>query len=45
MSNEGAVFNVLIVTNNVHGIVAGLGGPVVHVAGAVAFVVTFNFSL
>lgn len=45
VSNEGAVFNVLVVANDVHGVVAGLGGPVVHVARAVAFVVAFNFSL
>lgn len=45
MSDEGAVFDVLVITNDVDGVVAGLGGPVVHVAGAVAFVVTFDFSL
>lgn len=45
MSDEGAVFNVLVVTNDVDSVVAGLGGPVVHVAGAVAFIVTFDFRL
>lgn len=45
MSDEGAVFDVLVITDDVDSVVAGLGGPVVHIAGAVAFVVAFDFSL
>lgn len=45
VSNEGAVFDVLVVTDDVDGVVAGLSGPVVHVAGAVAFVVAFDLGL
>lgn len=45
VSDKGAVFYVLVVTNDVDSVVARLGGPVVHVAGAVTFIVTFNFSL
>lgn len=45
MGDEGAVLDVLVVTDDVDGVVAGLAGPVVHVAGAVALVVTLDFGL
>lgn len=31
MSDEGAVFDVLVVTDDMDGIVAGLGGPIAHI--------------
>ena len=43
--HEGAVLDVLVVADDVHGVVAGLGGPVAHVAGAVSPVVAFDLGL
>lgn len=45
VGNEGAVFDVLIVTNDMDGIVTGLSGPVAHITGAIALIIAFNFSL
>ena len=45
VGHEGAVLDVLVVADDVHGVVAGLRGPVAHVAGAVAAVVAFDLGL
>lgn len=45
MGNEGAVFDVLVITNDMDGIVTGLSGPVAHVTGAITLIIAFNFSL
>lgn len=45
VGNERAVFDVLVVTNDMDGIVTGLSGPVAHVTGAIALIIAFNFSL
>lgn len=45
MSHEGAVLDVFIVTDDMHGIIAGLGWPVMDIAGAITFIVTLDFRL
>jgi len=45
VGHEGAVLDVLVITDDVDGIVTGLSGPVAHVTGAIALIVTLNFSL
>lgn len=43
--NEGAVFDVLIVTDDMHGVLAWLRGPVPHVARPVPLVVALDLGL
>lgn len=45
VSHEGAVLDVFVVTDDVDGVIARLGGPVAHVTGAVALVIALDFSL
>lgn len=45
VSHEGAVLNVLIVTNDVNCIVTWLSGPIAHITGAITLVITLDFSL
>ena len=45
VSHEGAVLDVLVVTNDVDSVVTGLSGPVAHIAGAVTLIITLDFSL
>lgn len=45
MSHEGAVLDVLVVTNHMDSVVTGLSGPVPHITGAIALIITLNFSL
>ena len=45
VGHEGAVLDVLVVADHVDGVVAGLRGPVAHVARAVALVVALDLGL
>lgn len=45
MSHKGTVFDVFIVADNVHGVVAWFCRPIGHIAGAVALVVTLDLGL
>lgn len=45
VGDERRVPDVLIVTDDMHSILPRLRGPVPHVTGAVAFVITFNLGL
>lgn len=45
MSHEGAVLDVLVITNDMDGIVTGLGGPVANITRSIALIITLNFSL
>lgn len=45
VGHEGTVLDVLIVTNDMDGVVTGLSGPVAYVAGAIALIITLDFSL
>lgn len=45
LSHEGRVLDVFVVAEHVHGILAGLRGPVAHVTGSIALVVTFDLGL
>lgn len=45
MSHEGAVLDVLVVTNHMDSIVTRLSWPVAHITGAIALIITLNFSL
>ncbi len=45
VGHEGAVLDVLVVTNDMDSIVTGLGGPVAHITGAITLIITLNFSL
>lgn len=45
VGHEGAVLDVLVITNDMDSIVTGLSGPVAHITGAITLIVTFNFCL
>ena len=45
VGNEGRVSNVLIVADDVHGVLPWFCGPVPHVAGAIALVITLDLGL
>lgn len=45
VGDEGAVFDVLVVTNDMDSIVTGLSGPIAHITGAITLIITFNSSL
>lgn len=45
VGDERRVPDVLIITDDMHGILPGLRGPVPHVTRAVAFVITLNLGL
>lgn len=45
VSDERTVLDVLVITDDMNSIVASLSGPVAHITGAVALVITVNFSL
>lgn len=45
VSHEGAEADVLAVAQHVHSILAGLLGPVAHITGAIALVITFDLGL
>ena len=45
VGHEGAVLNIFVVTDDMNGVVASLRGPIAHIAGAVALVVTLDLSL
>lgn len=45
VGHEGAVLDVFIVTNDMDSIVTSFSGPIAHIAGAVALIITLNFSL
>lgn len=45
VGHEGAVLDVLVVTNDMDSIVTWLSGPIAHITGAVTLIITLNFSL
>ena len=45
VGHEGAVFDVLVITNDVDSIVTGLSGPIAHITGAIRLIITLNLSL
>lgn len=45
LGHEGRVLDVFAVAQHVHRVLAGLGGPVAHVTGPVALVVTLDLGL
>lgn len=45
LSHEGGVLDVLAVAQYMNGILPRLRGPVAHVAGSIALIVTFNLGL
>lgn len=45
LSHERRVLDVFAVAEHVHSILSRLCGPVAHVTGSIALVVTFNFGL
>lgn len=45
LHHEWRVLDVFALAENVHGVLAGLGGPVADVARAVALIVTLNLGL
>lgn len=45
VGHEGAVLDVLVITNDVDSIVTGLSWPIAHITGAIALIITLNFSL
>lgn len=45
VGNKGAVFDVLVITNDMDSIVTGLSGPIAHITGAITLIIAFNFSL
>lgn len=45
VGHEGAVLDVLVITNDVDSIVAGLSGPIAHITGAIRLIITLNLRL
>ena len=45
VGHEGAETDVFTVAQHVHGILASLLGPVAHITGAIALVITFDLGL
>lgn len=45
VGHEGAVLDILIITNDMDSIVTGLGGPVAYITGAIPLIIALNFSL
>lgn len=45
VGHEGAVLDVLVITDDMDSIVTGLSGPVAHITGAITLIITLNFSL
>lgn len=45
VSDERTVLDVLVITDDMDSVVAGLSGPVTHIAGTVPLVITVNLSL
>lgn len=45
VGNEGRVLDVLIITDDMHGVLPGLCGPVPHIAGAIPLVITLDLGL
>lgn len=45
LSHERGMLDVLVVAEHVDGVLARLRGPVAHIAGSIAFVVTFDLGL
>lgn len=43
--DEGAIFDVFIIADDVHSIVTRLSGPVAHITGAITLIITFNSGL
>lgn len=44
VGNEGRVSDVLIVADDMHGVLPGLSGPVPYIAGAIPLVITLDRS-
>lgn len=45
VGDERAVLDVLVVTDHMDSIVAGLSGPVAHITGTITLIIAFYFSL
>lgn len=45
VGHEGAVLDVLVITDDVDSVVTGLSGPVAHITGAITLIITLNFGL
>lgn len=45
VSDEGAVLDVLVITDDMNCIITRLSGPVLHITGAITLIITVNLSL